>query len=162
LVGKCVPISRDYSLWRIIDYTHRSLEFAITKELRKQKLSPEIVKFLWTLYREHYLMGHDPMPVDIARITQRTPQTITAIMKRALEKGYIYKIQDEAKSHSYRLALTEKGVTTCEKTIQNPIYGRIFAALSQEDRRQLEVILPKLETRNRRKLEKIMYPQPQK
>lgn len=156
MIDETITISRNYQLWRMIDFSYRSLDSAIQKEFRKQKLSKEISNFLWTLYREHYKMNRDLMPADIARLSRRKPQTITAMMKRSLEKGYIYKITDESQPHSFRLALTEKGLKVCIKIIKNPIYDKIFAPLSEEDRRQLEVILPKLESRNRKKLEKLI------
>jgi DNA-binding MarR family transcriptional regulator len=141
-------INKDYLFWRLFDYAHRVISLNVTNELHKRKLSPELINLLEMIYRAHLQLGYDPTPADLARISKRKPQTITAISKRAIEKGYIDKIK-ETKGNMYRLILTKKGWDTCQKVVGMPLYSKLFFPLTQNDHEQLEIILSKLTERTR-------------
>ena len=114
-MSKAGTIDKDFLFWRLFDYCHRVLSLKVKNELHKRNLSPEVINLLEIIYRAHELLGYDPMPVDIARKSHRKPQTVTAFIKRALEKGYIEKIEKESKRNTYRLILTERGERPAEK-----------------------------------------------
>jgi DNA-binding MarR family transcriptional regulator len=143
-------INKDYIFWRLFDYAHRILDVKVIYEFHKRNLSPELINLLVMIYRAHVLLGYDPMPADLARKSHRKPQTITAIIKRAMEKGYIEKIEKSSRHNTYRLILTIKGVGICQKVVDIPIYSKLFSILTKYEHDQLEAILSKLVSKTKK------------
>jgi DNA-binding MarR family transcriptional regulator len=68
--------SRD--LWWLFGYTYRLVNTVYIKQLKKLGLSCEVAATLW----EIATLGHNPMPIELARKAKRKPQTTTDIINR--------------------------------------------------------------------------------
>jgi DNA-binding MarR family transcriptional regulator len=70
---------------------------------------------------------HNPTPSELARLLQITKPSITAVVDRLENLGYIHKVRSDADRRSYHLHLTRKGEN--------------FAAAHEDVHRQLALVL---------------------
>jgi DNA-binding MarR family transcriptional regulator len=130
-------MKEDYDLWRLFSSAHQAVSYASEKQLRSYGFSHEIAALLSAIY----LLGNDVMPIDLARVMRRKPQTITGIVRRMEEKGLIKKTRDANKGNIFRLSLTEKGLNSYKKASLVAVYHKVFGTLPVEKRRVLVEIL---------------------
>jgi DNA-binding MarR family transcriptional regulator len=121
----------DYELWQLFTYTHRLISSASANRLRKQKLTHNMVAILSLLYQ----MDHDPMPIELARIGKRTPQTITSALDRMEKQGLLKRVKDKQRKNSFRISLTEKGHRVYCKAAEINVYHKIMSTLSDDKRK---------------------------
>ena len=130
-------MSQDYDLWRLFSSAHQALSYASEKQLRGYGFSHEIAAVLSAIY----LLGNDIMPIDLARLMRRKPQTITGILRRMETKGLIKKTRDPNKKNIIRLSLTEKGLRAYQQASLVDVYHKVFGTLQADKRRTLIDIL---------------------
>jgi DNA-binding MarR family transcriptional regulator len=130
-------MSQDYDLWRLFSSAHQVISHASEKQLRDYGISHEIAALLSAIY----LLGNDIMPIDLARLMRRKPQTITGILRRMEAKGLIQKTRDPNKKNIFRLSLTEKGLQAYQQASVVEVYHKVFGTLQGEKRRVLIDIL---------------------
>jgi DNA-binding MarR family transcriptional regulator len=89
-------------------------------------------------------MGN-PSPIELARKTGRTPQTITDVLNRMEKLGLINKVINENKRNSYTIQLTAKGLKIIEKIRGINVFSKVVSALTEEERRQLMTCIQKMQ-----------------
>jgi DNA-binding MarR family transcriptional regulator len=136
-------MSQDYDLWRLFSSAHQILSYASEKQLRSYGISHEIAALLSAIY----LLGEDIMPIDLARVMRRKPQTITGIIRRMEVKGLIKKTRDANKKNIFRLSLTEKGLNAYKKASLIDVYHKVFGNIQGEKRRILVDLLNDFKSR---------------
>ena len=119
--------------------TFHTIEHAIKRELRRRGISPKIAAMLTEIYR------HDsPSPLELAKVSNRRPQTITAIIHRMEEKGLIKREINPKKKNTYKISLTEKGLSEYQKILSIDIFAKSIETLSEEKRHQLRECLEEI------------------
>jgi DNA-binding MarR family transcriptional regulator len=138
----------DHDLWMFLTHTRYAIYRAREKELQRYGVSPEQVGVLFIVQA----LGIRATPSEISRFIMRQPHTVSALIERMEEKGFIKKVHDLDKKNLVRVALTDKGQKTYElSTKRGPIH-RIMNTLSQDERGQLLKILEKLNGQARKEL----------
>jgi DNA-binding MarR family transcriptional regulator len=119
--------------------TSHFIERALKKELRRLNISPKIGAMLAEIYWKNSLS-----PTELSRITDRKPQTITAILDRMEKQDLIKRIKNKNKKNTYKIYLTDKGLSTYQKMLTIDIFPRIMQLFSQEKRSQFQDCLEEL------------------
>ncbi len=121
--------------------TSHYIERALKKELLRMNIPPKIGAIIPELYWRNNLS-----PIELSSISDRKPQTTTAIIDRMEKSGLIKKIVNENKKNTYKICLTEKGLLVYQKIASVDVFTRIARQLPQETRQQLQVCLEELAT----------------
>lgn len=119
--------------------TFHTIEGAIKKELRRKGIAPKIAAMVAEIYR-----FNNPSPIELARISNRKPQTITAIVNRMEKKGLVKRVTNERKKNTYSIHLTEKGLLTYQKILKIDVFNRVTQNFSEENLIQLRAYLEEL------------------
>lgn len=131
-------------LFEVIDFISKS-----TKENKESVLSEDEFSRL-TINQYYYLDLIDrlgkPTFTELAEALQITKPSVSAIVNKLVDKGYIIKVQSEDDQRSYNLHVTDKGKTIIEA--ENKIY-RAFAlhirtTLNEEELTSFSNILEKI------------------
>ncbi len=138
----------DHDLWVFLTHTRYAIYRAREKELQRYGVSPEQVGVLFIVQA----LGNRATPSEISRFIMRQPHTVSALIERMQEKGFIKKVHDLDKKNLVRVSLTDKGQKIYEySTKRGPIH-RIMGSLSSTERGQLLKILEKLNNAARKEL----------
>jgi len=138
----------DHDLWMFLTHTRYAIYRAREKELQRYGVSPEQVGVLFIVKA----LENKATPAEISRFIMRQPHTVSALIDRMEEKGFVKKIHDLEKKNLVRVSLTEKGEKAYElSTKRGPIH-RIMAVLSNEERAEFRNLLEKLHTQARKEL----------
>jgi MarR family transcriptional regulator for hemolysin len=140
VAGSYDLLNDDYKLWRLLDYTCRLIKAASSKALQRCRLSDQTAIILSAVD----LLDNNPMPIELARLGKRKPQTMTAILNRMTKQGLILKTIDEHKKNIRRISLTPKGQLALQRAADITAYHKIFSSLSREKREQLKECLEEL------------------
>ncbi|MBX2843042.1 MAG: MarR family transcriptional regulator [Flammeovirgaceae bacterium] len=131
-------------LFEVIDFISKS-----TKENKESVLSEDEFSKL-TINQYYYLDLIDrlgkPTFTELAEVLQITKPSVSAIVNKLVDKGYIIKVQSEDDQRSYNLHVTDKGKTIIEA--ENKIY-RAFAlhirnTLNENELTNFSIILEKI------------------
>ncbi len=115
------------------------VEGAIKDELRRKGISPKIGAMLAEIYRLD-----NPSPIELARVSSRKPQTITAIIHRMKKKGLVTRVTNESKKNTCRLYLTHKGMLAYQKVVKINIFNRVTQNFTKENLKQFREYLEEL------------------
>jgi DNA-binding MarR family transcriptional regulator len=121
---KPLPFEKELEVFFI--RTFHNVEGAIKKELRRQGIPPKIGAMLAEIYRMNY-----PSPIELARISGRKPQTITAILNRMEDKGLVTRVTNERKKNTYRIYLTRKGLLAYQKVLDIDVFHQVIKNFSE-------------------------------
>jgi DNA-binding MarR family transcriptional regulator len=80
-------------------------------------------------------------PAVLSRRLFLEPHTISELVKRMEQKGLIKKNKDGKRENIIRISITEKGRKLCHQAIQPEFVHTIIDILSDEQKKQLNVIL---------------------
>jgi DNA-binding MarR family transcriptional regulator len=146
----------DHDLWMLLTHTRYAIYRSREKELLRYGVSPEQVGVMFIVQA----LGSRATPSVIARFILRQPHTVSALIERMVEKGFVKKDHDLDKRNLVRVSLTDKGQKVYEySTKRGPIH-RIMGVLSQDERTQLQGLLGKLHQQARKEIgmDKEKYP----
>jgi DNA-binding MarR family transcriptional regulator len=146
----------DHDLWMLLTHTRYAIYRSREKELLRYGVSPEQVGVMFIVQA----LGSRATPSVIARFILRQPHTVSALIERMVEKGFVKKDHDLDKKNLVRVSLTDKGQKVYEfSTKRGPIH-RIMGVLSSDERTQLQGILGKLHQQARKEIgmDKEQYP----
>jgi DNA-binding MarR family transcriptional regulator len=119
----------NHKLESLFFLTSHLIETAFQKALRRKHISPQISIILVAISRMS-----NPSPIQLSRNSGRKPQTITAMIKRMEKLGLVEKVINEGKKNTYKILLTRKGTTVCQKIQEINIFYRVIQALSETER----------------------------
>jgi MarR family transcriptional regulator, organic hydroperoxide resistance regulator len=138
----------DHDLWMFLTHTRYAIYRAREKELQRYGISPEQVGVLFIVQA----LQNRATPAEISRFIMRQPHTVSALIDRMEEKGFVKKVHDLDKKNLVRVSLTEKGQKAYElSTKRGPIH-RIMGVLDQGEREQFRNLLEKLHSQARKEL----------
>ena len=138
----------DHDLWMLLTHTRYAIYRSREKELQRFGVSPEQVGVMFIVQA----LDNRATPSEIARFILRQPHTVSALIERMEEKGFVKKAHDLDRKNLVRVSLTEKGKKVYEySTKRGPIH-RIMGTLSAGERTQLHNILGKLHGQARKEI----------
>jgi DNA-binding MarR family transcriptional regulator len=128
---------QDYNLWISLTRTRNFVFRARELELLRYGLTPEQAIILYIIHNAKEKLT----PAELARHIFRRPHTISAMLDRMEEKGFIEKNIDPTRKNMIRVSLTEKGKKAYKLTTKRGPIHRIMGSLSCDEREQLNRIL---------------------
>ena len=96
----------DFALWILINVAREFVHDIRDKELKKNGISVRQAGILYAI--THDLKDY-AKPSDLARVSNRKPNSISPLIDRMERKGLIKKDKDLQKKNVIRITLTEKG-----------------------------------------------------
>ena len=146
----------DHDLWMLLTHTRYAIYRSREKELQRYGVSPEQVGVLFIIQA----LDNRATPSEIARFILRQPHTVSALIERMAEKGFVKKQHDLDRKNLVRVSLTEKGQRVYEHSTKRGPIHRIMSTLSSEERTQLRTLLNKLHSQARKEigLDREKYP----
>lgn len=139
------PLQSNRDLEVLFFHTFNLLDAAYKKAIYKIHLTQEIAGMLAEISRLN-----NPMPIELSRSSKRTPQTITAILKRMENLSLIARVRNERKKNSYRIHLTKKGLLAYQKILNIDIFYRVTKTFSEEKRIQFRECLEEISVQAKR------------
>lgn len=131
--------NRDRSLGALYIHVSHIMDNAIKKEVRRKGIAPKIGAILYVIHRLN-----NPSPLELARVLNRKPQTITAIIHRMEQEGLVIKEINPEKKNTYKIKLTEKGSLDCQKMMNIDVLTNTIDTLSDEKRKHLQECLEEI------------------
>lgn len=116
--------------------------------LIRYKLTPQSFGLLLDIL----YLNNSAMPTELARLRNRQPQAITAMVNNLIRKGFCVRTRDKEKKNICKLSVTTKGQLAAERISHLKIQTEIFSALSKEQRELFEKCLELLERRTKKLL----------
>jgi DNA-binding MarR family transcriptional regulator len=146
----------DHDLWMLLTHTRYAIYRSRERELLRFGVSPEQVGVLFIIQA----LNNRATPSEIARFILRQPHTVSALIERMAEKGFVKKQHDLERKNLVRVSLTEKGQKVYEHSTKRGPIHRIMSTLSDDERTQLRLLLEKLHTQARKEigLDREKYP----
>jgi DNA-binding MarR family transcriptional regulator len=145
-VGKAVgsmPSDQDYNLWVLLRQVRDAMSKARDKELEKHGMSSIQAAVLFNIHS----IGHDATPAEISRRLVREPHSVSGLLNRMEQHGLIKRVKDLPKKNMVRVTLTEKGEKAYQLTMKRITMHEIMKVLTDEERKEMWVSLPKLRDR---------------
>ncbi len=138
----------DHDLWMLLTHTRYAIYRSREKELQRFGVSPEQVGVMFIVQA----LNNRATPSEIARFIIRQPHTVSALIERMEEKGFVKKSHDLDRKNLVRVSLTPRGQKVYEySTKRGPIH-RIMGILSATERSQLRDLLAKLHAQARKEI----------
>ncbi len=132
------------SLHALLDRTRETISKAVELELGQSGVSGPQVKVMHTLAHED-----DAMTLgDLASATIRELNSISTLIRRMQKKGLVKKVKRPGDDKTY-VTLTEKGRDIYNNTVTERSICLIYDALSDEEKKELSLLLDKLQSRAR-------------
>ncbi len=132
------------SLHALLDRTRETISKAVELELGQSGVSGPQVKIMHTLAQ-----GNDAMTLgDLASATIRELNSISTLISRMQKKGLVKKVRRPGDEKTY-VALTDKGRDIYNNTVTEQSIYLIYDALSDKQKRELRLLLDKLQSRAR-------------
>ena len=146
----------DHDLWMLLTHTRYAIYRSREKELHRYGVSPEQVGVLFIVQA----LDNKATPSEISRYILRQPHTVSALIERMAEKGFVKKMHDLDRKNLVRVSLTEKGKKIYEFSAKRGPIHRIMNVLTPAERTQLRKLLQKLQTQARKEigLDREKYP----
>lgn len=138
----------DQDLWLLLTHARYAIFRAREKELQRYGVSPEQVGLLFVVQA----LGNKATPAALARHIIRQPHTVSALVDRMARRGLVKKVKDLDRKNLVRVVMTEKGKKTYDiSTKRGPIH-RIFATMTEEEKKVFRVQLEKLLAKARKEI----------
>jgi len=136
------PINEDddYNLIALINQTGHAFSLARTRELATRGLSMMRAAVLLVLQ----VRDNNATPTEISQWLLREPHTISALLDRMERDGLIRRYRDLHKRNTVRVAMTEKGRTAYQESLERETFHSVMSVLSDEEREQLRCVMTKL------------------
>jgi DNA-binding MarR family transcriptional regulator len=139
---RLAPINEDddYNLIALINQTGHAFSLARTRELATRGLSMMRAAVLLVLQ----VRDNNATPTEISQWLLREPHTISALLDRMERDGLIRRYRDLHKRNTVRVAMTEKGRTAYQESLERETFHSVMSVLSAEEREQLRCVMTKL------------------
>jgi DNA-binding MarR family transcriptional regulator len=138
----------DHDLWMLLTHTRYAIYRSREKELQRYGVSPEQVGVIFIVQA----LNNKATPSEIARLILRQPHTVSALIERMAEKGFVKKVHDLDRKNLVRVSLTEKGQKVYEHSTKRGPIHRIMSTLTDGERTQLRHLLEKLHGQARKEI----------
>src|SRR3972149_977392 len=128
-----------FTLWRILDHTRFMIARSREMELARYGLTPEQSHVLDIL---HESKGHTTIN-HLVEITQRQHHSISTLIDRMTKQGLVSRRRSRTDKRKYEVAVTGKGEDLVKRMTRESV-DRVFASLSQDEKRHLRSSLVRL------------------
>lgn len=129
-----------YQMWVLIHRTSDAMFKARKKALRQSGISPMQVAVLFFIK----IIDGVATPGEISRWMFRESHTISEILNRMGKRGLIKRINHPNKKSNVGVVISEKGQKIFEEAMKKQVVKQLILALSDEEQRQLSLLLGKL------------------
>lgn len=134
-------ISKNHLRWTFLDIVHSAIARARDLEIAKFMLTVEQAKVLHIIH----VCGGVATENDIARSTLRQHHSIYSLINRMTKAKLIKKVKSPKEKFA-RIVATEKGKNLYDQLTRTST-EYIFSSLTEEEQKQLDIILLKLKNR---------------
>jgi DNA-binding MarR family transcriptional regulator len=131
---------RDFASWVFMARTRDAIFRNRVKELQKHNLSVRQASVLIVLEE----LDKEATPAKVSKWVFREPHSVSDFLKRMERDGLIKRIKDLARKNMIRIEITDKGREAVHNAKKIEPVHKIMAVLSNEEHRQLMVIMQKL------------------
>jgi DNA-binding MarR family transcriptional regulator len=138
----------DHDMWLLLTHTRYAVYRAREKELQRYGVSPEQVGVLFIVQA----LGNKATPSEISRYIMRQPHTVSALIERMEEKGFVKRVHDLDKRNLVRVSMTDKGKRVYETSTKRGPIHRIMGVLTDDERTQLRTLLEKIHSQARKEI----------
>ena len=130
-------VDRNFRLFWLLRQTAHAMFDARQKELAQYGITTRHAAALFAIQA----IGDEATPAEISRWVFREPHSVSGILSRMEKTGLVKKTKDLDKKNLIRVILTEKGRQAYRQATKRESINRVFSALAEEDRQQLESLL---------------------
>lgn len=128
----------------LISFIHREADKFLENQLRKHNMtgiSPSHGDILFNLYKYESLTMQ-----QLAKLIDRDKSTVTVLVNKLVELGYISKTPDLQDARIYNISLTEKGngLRPVFAEISESLLAKVYADFRPEEQTQLLKLLQKI------------------
>ncbi len=135
-----LTMDKDSQLWVLVFQT-RDLIFKLRqRELHQYRISVEEAAALGVLNA----IGDKATPAIVARWMIREHHSVLGIVSRMEKRGLVKKTKDLERKNIVRISLTEKGRQALEQSTKRESIHEIMSHLTEDERRELRLLLEKL------------------
>ena len=132
------------ALHALLDSTRDSIQKAVKMELAQYNMSQSQVKIMHMLSRSDV-----PLTLNqLADLSIRELNSVTTLINRMHQKGLVKKVRKPGDPKTY-IQLTEKGNDIYDNTVTERSIMLIYNVLQDEEKKQLRVLITKLQDKAR-------------
>ena len=133
-------IDKDYKLWVLLYQTRDAILQVRGPELGKNDLTPVEAGALFIIQ----LIGDKATPTMISKCMLRQHHSVTALLKRMVNKGLIVRTKIADRKNTWVASLTEKGEEAYAQSGIKDSLHEVMYILKENEKNQLEEYLTKL------------------
>jgi len=142
LYKKYAPfLNSSYNLYAHIYMTHKALFIARYSEIKEFGITPVELALLTVVNG----LGGSATPAEIARWIMRKRSTVSGLLNRMERNGLVERSKYENNKKLRKVTLTTKGKRVLEQTGEMDVLYDITGSLSDDEFRQLWLLLEKLQ-----------------
>jgi DNA-binding MarR family transcriptional regulator len=132
-----------YRLWLLLMQTRRIMFKARKNELSLLNVDADHSAIFFLIRT----LDKNATPAEISRILFREPHTVSTVISRLQEAGFVRKIKDLKRKNMIRVELTEKGLDAYNKASKRESIHAIINSLSSKEQTALASLLEKLQNK---------------
>lgn len=134
-------LDEDFGLWLLIIRAKDAIHRVRHQELQQGGISSGTEAIILFLIQS---LGDRATPAEISRHLFRRPHGISTLISRMERKGLVRKCNDLDRKNLVRVEMTEKGLHAYKLAAKLTTIHLIMSSLSEDERRQLRLVLDKL------------------
>jgi DNA-binding MarR family transcriptional regulator len=146
---KTILIEAPVALWILLRRTSHLMGKARQRELAKYGISVDASAAIFTIM----LLGRQAIPATISRNLYLERHSVSQLLTRLEKDNLVRRVKDLERKNYVRVELTEKGKDAYRKASKNRSTKQIISILSEEEQRQMWVLLAKLRDRALKRLD---------
>ena len=133
-----------YSLTDIVDIITRTVTQMQGAVLEAGEFADLSVRQITCL--DLIVHGEEPTATELARALQVTKPTVSALLARLVQNGYVRKERSQTDARAWHVHLTERGaaVMAAHRAVHEGIAARLVRNLDETERAQLATLLTKV------------------
>jgi DNA-binding MarR family transcriptional regulator len=134
-------LNNSYNLYAHIYLTHKALFMSRYSEIKGLGITPMELALL-TIVNGH---GGSATPAEISQLIMRNRSTVSGLLNRMERNGLIKRSGYENNKKLRKVTITRKGQDALDQTGKSDVLNEIVGALSDEEFKQLWLLLEKLQ-----------------
>ena len=134
-------LNNSYNLYAHIYLTHKALFKARYSEIKDLGITPMELALLTIVSGR----GGSATPAEISHLIMRNRSTVSGLLNRMERNGLIKRSGYEENRKLRKVTITKKGQSALEKTGRSDVLNDIVGSLSDEDFKQLWMLLEKIQ-----------------
>ena len=132
-----LSVDKYFELWELLSETRDAIVRVRELEAAQSGMSASQMKALFFIQA----IDGPVTPAQLSRFLFRESQSVSGLLDRMEKQGLIKRVKDLDKKNQVRVAVTEKGRQTYDKSIKRESIRRIMSSLPEEEHQQLKSYL---------------------